>query len=127
MRKLVAEIMAARRRAERLATALPEGSPERLAAKHAATRLSDALQELRRSGVAPVVSAGEGRRLLADAASDLPPDAERRRITSAAVSQLELEKMRAVPESDRDRAEDAEIREALAESSGEGGGRMARH
>jgi hypothetical protein len=71
MQKLVAEIMAAWRRAERLASELPEGSPERLAAERAAKRLGEAFQELTHSGVAREISATEARLLVADSASDL--------------------------------------------------------
>ena len=71
MQKLVAEIMAAWRRAERLANTLPEGSPERDAALRAAGRLRDAYQELTHSGVATAITAGEARLLLADAANDV--------------------------------------------------------
>jgi hypothetical protein len=74
VKKLVAEIMAAWRRAERLATSLPEGSPERLAAQRACNRLRDAYQELTHSGVADALTAAEARLLLRDAASELDPD-----------------------------------------------------
>lgn len=42
MQKLVAEIMAAWRRAERLSATLPEGTPEHDAAERACARLRDA-------------------------------------------------------------------------------------
>jgi hypothetical protein len=71
MQKLVAEIMAAWRRAERLASTLPEGSAERDAAQRACERLRDAYQELTHSGVAEALSAAEAKLLLRDAASDL--------------------------------------------------------
>jgi hypothetical protein len=74
MQKLVAEIMAAWRRAERLAATLPEGSLEHDAAQRACERLRQAFQELTHSGVAHGISAAEARMLLADAASDLEPD-----------------------------------------------------
>lgn len=74
MRKLVAEIMAAWRRAERLATTLPEGSAERAAAERASERLRDAFQELTHSGVAHALSAAEAALLLQDAAADVAPD-----------------------------------------------------
>jgi hypothetical protein len=74
LQKLVAEIMAAWRRAERLAATLPEGSAEREAAQHAGQRLGEAFQELTHSGVAHAISAAEARMLLTDAASDLEPD-----------------------------------------------------
>ena len=71
MQKLVAEIMAAWRRAERLADSLPEGSAEREAAQRACEKLRDAYQELTHSGVATEITAGEARLLLADAAADV--------------------------------------------------------
>ena len=73
MQKLVAEIMAAWRRAERLARTLPEGSPERRAAESACERLRDAYQELTHSGVAEALTVAEARLLLKDAASDVDP------------------------------------------------------
>jgi hypothetical protein len=73
VKKLVAEIMAAWRRAERLASTLPEGSPEHDAAARACERLRDAYQELTHSGVADALTAAEARMLLADAASDVDP------------------------------------------------------
>jgi hypothetical protein len=71
MQKLVAEIMAAWRRAERLAATLPEGSPERDAAQRACERLRDAYQELTHSGVATAITSAEARLLLQDAAADV--------------------------------------------------------
>ena len=71
MQKLVAEIMAAWRRAERLAQTLPQGSAERAAAERACERLRDAYQELTHSGVAAALTAGEAKLLLRDAASDI--------------------------------------------------------
>jgi hypothetical protein len=73
MQKLVAEILAAWRRAERLASTMPEGSPEHEAARRACERLRDAYQELTHSGVAEAVSAAEAKLLLKDAASDIEP------------------------------------------------------
>ena len=73
MQKLVAEIMAAWRRAERLASTLPDGSPEHVAAQAACERLRDAYQELTHSGVAEALTAAEARMLLRDAASDIGP------------------------------------------------------
>jgi len=73
MQKLVAEIMAAWRRAERLADTLPADSPERAAAERASHRLRDAYQELTHSGVAAALTAAEARLLLKDAASDVDP------------------------------------------------------
>lgn len=74
MRKLVAEIMAAWRRAERLAATLPDGSAERAAAQRASERLRDAFQELTHSGVAEALSVAEARLLVQDAAADLMPE-----------------------------------------------------
>jgi hypothetical protein len=71
MQKLAAEILAAWRRAERLAANLPEGSPEHVAAARACERLKEAFQELTHSGVASQLSAGEARLLLRDAADDI--------------------------------------------------------
>jgi hypothetical protein len=73
MQKLVAEIMAAWRRAERLANTLPADTPEHRAAERACNRLRDAYQELTHSGVAAALTAAEARMLLADAAADLEP------------------------------------------------------
>ena len=75
MQKLVAEIMAAWRRAERLANTLPADSPERDAAERACQRLRDAYQELTHSGVAAALTAAEARMLVRDAAADLPDEA----------------------------------------------------
>lgn len=71
MQKLVAEIMAAWRRAERLAKTLGPGTAEHDAAQRACDRLRDAYQELTHSGVAETLTAAEARMLLKDAASDL--------------------------------------------------------
>jgi len=71
VQKLVAEIMAAWRRAERLASTLPPDSPEHEAAQRACNRLRDAYQELTHSGVAEALTAAEARLLLKDAASDV--------------------------------------------------------
>ena len=73
MQKLVAEIMAAWRRAERLANSLPVDSAEHEAAQRACNRLRDAYQELTHSGVAAALTAAEAKLLLRDAASDLDP------------------------------------------------------
>ena len=73
MQKLIAEIMAAWRRAERLSATLPEGSPEHDAAERACERLRDAYQELTHSGVADALTAAEAKMYLKDAASDLDP------------------------------------------------------
>ena len=73
MQKLVAEIMAAWRRAERLASTLPADSPEHDAAARACERLRDAYQELTHSGVAEALTAAEAKLLLRDAARDVEP------------------------------------------------------
>jgi len=73
VQKLVAEIMAAWRRAERLAASLPPGSPEHEAAQRACDRLRDTYQDLTHSGVAAALTAAEARLLVQDAASDLDP------------------------------------------------------
>jgi hypothetical protein len=74
VQKLVAEIMAAWRRAERLAATLPEGTLEREAAQRACNRLRDAYQELTHSGVADALTAAEAKLLLRDAAKDVEPE-----------------------------------------------------
>ena len=71
MQKLVADIMAAWRRAERLTQTLPTDSAEREAAERACERLRDAYQELTHSGVAAALTAAEAKLLLRDAASDI--------------------------------------------------------
>jgi len=71
MQKLVAEILAAWRRAERLARTLPDDSPERAAAQRACDRLRDAYQELTHSDVADAVTSAEARLLLQHAADDI--------------------------------------------------------
>ncbi len=78
MQKLVAEIMAAWRRAERLTATLPADSLEHEAAQRACSRLRDAYQDLTHSGVAAALTAAEARMLLRDAASDVDvaPDAD---------------------------------------------------
>lgn len=73
LQKLVAEIMAAWRRAERLCATLAPGSPEHEAAQRACERLRDAYQELTHSGVAAALTAAEAKLLLQDAASDIDP------------------------------------------------------
>jgi hypothetical protein len=73
LQKLVAEIMAAWRRAERLAQTLPAGSRERDAAERACERLRDAYQELTHSGVAEALTTADAKLLLRDAASELDP------------------------------------------------------
>jgi len=73
LQKLVAEILAAWRRAERLASTLPAESQEHEAAQRACNRLRDAYQELTHSGVAEALTAAEAKMLLRDAALDVDP------------------------------------------------------
>lgn len=73
MQTLVAEIMAAWRRTERLASTLPDHSPQRAAAQRACERLRDAYQELTHSGAAEAHTAAEANTALRDAASDIAP------------------------------------------------------
>jgi hypothetical protein len=75
LQKLVAEIMAAWRRAERLTATLPVGSAEHEAAKRASERLGQAFQELTDSGVAHAISTAEARMLIKDAGKDLESEA----------------------------------------------------
>lgn len=72
MQTLVAEILAAWRRAERLAASLEPGTPEQAAVDRACERLRGAYQELTESGVAHVLTAREARELIANL--DLEPD-----------------------------------------------------
>ena len=72
MQTLVAEILAAWRRAERLAASLEPGSAEREAVDRACVQLRDAYHELTESGVAHVLTAREARDLIANL--DLEPD-----------------------------------------------------
>jgi hypothetical protein len=73
MQTLVAEILAAWRRAERLAETLEAGTPERAAVDRACERLRDAYQELTESGVAHGLTAREAAELIKnlDPAADL--------------------------------------------------------
>lgn len=66
MQTLVAEILAAWRRAERLTHDLEPGSPDHAAAISACERLRDLYQDLTTSGVAEPVSEAEARALLAE-------------------------------------------------------------
>lgn len=72
VQELVAEIMAAWRRADRLASTLPEESPEHVSRPARSERLRDAYQELTHAGVADALTAAEAK-LLRDAASDIDP------------------------------------------------------
>jgi hypothetical protein len=73
LQTLVAEILAAWRRAERLAGTLEPGSAERAAVDRACERLRGAYHELTESGVAHGLTAREARDLLknVDPAADL--------------------------------------------------------
>lgn len=66
MQTLVAEILTAWRRAERLEESLPDGSPEQIAAQRACDHLRDAYQELTHSGVAHALTIREARNLIAE-------------------------------------------------------------
>jgi hypothetical protein len=61
---LVAEILAAWRRADRLSNELPDGTPEHAAALSACERLRDLYHDLTHSGVAREVTEAEARTLL---------------------------------------------------------------
>jgi hypothetical protein len=61
---LVAEILAAWRRADRLSSELPDGSPEHDAALAACERLRDLYHDLTHSGVAHEVTEQEATKLL---------------------------------------------------------------
>jgi hypothetical protein len=65
LRTLVAEILAAWRRAERLAGSLPAGTSEQAAAEGAAERLRDLYHELTSSGIQEVTEA-DARALIAE-------------------------------------------------------------
>ena len=75
MQKLVAEVMAAWRRAERLAGELPEGTEAHDVAQRTCERLRDVYSELTHSGVAEAITAAEAKILLRDAARDVEPAA----------------------------------------------------
>ncbi|HEY3072606.1 MAG TPA: hypothetical protein VGJ46_07285 [Candidatus Limnocylindrales bacterium] len=64
MQTLVAEILAAWRRAERLSHELPEGSAERGAAHYAAERLQALYRDLTQSGIVKTMTEAEARTLL---------------------------------------------------------------
>ncbi len=64
MQTLVAEILAAWRRADRLAGELEPGTPEHAAAATACERLRDLYQDLTKSGAAREISAAEARALI---------------------------------------------------------------
>jgi hypothetical protein len=69
MQTLVAEVLAAWRRAERLAETLPEG-PEQDVARAACERLRDLYRDLTTSGVAAPVNQADARTLLAGLTQD---------------------------------------------------------
>jgi hypothetical protein len=69
MQTLVAEILAAWRRAERLSNELPEGSLEQAAAHAAAGKLRDIYQELTKTGAVHEISEAEARTLLEELAT----------------------------------------------------------
>ena len=69
MQTLVAEILAAWRRAERLTEQLPAGSAEHAAAQRACERLRDLYHELTTSGVAVPVTQAGARALLEELAT----------------------------------------------------------
>lgn len=73
MQTVVVEILAAWRRAERLAASLERGSPEQAAVERACEHLRAAYMEMTGSGVAHVLSPSEARELIAslDLAGDL--------------------------------------------------------
>lgn len=66
MQTLVAEILAAWRRAERLAGTLEPGSHERAAVDLACERLRGAYHDLTESGVAHTLTAREAREIMAN-------------------------------------------------------------
>ena len=65
MQTLVAEILTAWRRAERLVESLEAGSPEQAAAQRACDHMRDAYHELTHSGAAHAVTIREARELIA--------------------------------------------------------------
>jgi hypothetical protein len=69
MRTLVAEVLAAWRRAERLSAELAEGTPEHAAAQSACQRLRELYGDLTASGLMGTVEEAEARVLLAELGS----------------------------------------------------------
>jgi hypothetical protein len=69
MQTLVAEILAAWRRAERLSNELPKGSLEQVAAQAVAEKLRDIYQDLTRGEAAHEVTEAEARTLLEELAT----------------------------------------------------------
>jgi hypothetical protein len=70
---LVAEILAAWRRAERLSHELPEGSPDRDAAVAACERLKQVYRDLTIAGLTGPPTETDTRNVLAEIAKDLSP------------------------------------------------------
>ena len=69
MQTLVAEVLAAWRRAERLSNELPLGSAEQAAAHAVAAKLRDIYQDLTRSEAAHEITEAEARTLLEELAT----------------------------------------------------------
>jgi hypothetical protein len=67
---LVAEILAAWRRAERLSNELPQGSVEQAAAQAVAGKMRDIYQDLTHSGAAHDVTEADARTLLEELATE---------------------------------------------------------
>ncbi len=74
MQKLVAEILAAWRRAERLEQSLAPGTPAHAAAQRVCARLRDSYHDLVTSGAVAPMSNNEARELVRDVAVDLGAD-----------------------------------------------------
>ena len=74
MQTLIAEILAAWRRAERLSRELRPGTPEQAAALAACQRLRQIYRDLTGTGVTEPPTETATRRVLAEVAKDLSPD-----------------------------------------------------
>ena len=74
MQTLIAEILAAWRRAERLSHELPTGTPEQVAALAACQRLKQIYRDLTGTGVTEPPTEHATRSVLAEIARDLSPD-----------------------------------------------------
>jgi hypothetical protein len=70
MQTLVAEILAAWRRADRLTRELEPGSPDHAAATEACERLRDLYRDLTNSGIAAPASEADARALLGELVTD---------------------------------------------------------
>ena len=70
MQTLVAEMLAAWRRAERLSNELPQGSVAQAAAQAVAEKMRDIYQDLIRSGAAHGVTEADARTLLEELATE---------------------------------------------------------